>query len=257
LRGVERAAALLSRFTPERPVINLPQAARTLDVPRSTAYRLLRSLEAGGFLIYDPSRQAYRLSLTLARLGQVALAGMDLRAAARPHLERLVHDTGESAFLLVVEGRSAVVIDTVASDAPLRLTFPVGTPWPLHAGASNKVLLAHLPDDIVQQLLAAPLARVTASTVTDPRRLRADLARIRRQGFAYSVGELTPGVVGVAVPIHSGGRLLGALAVAGPVSRFATARVPQAVAQLTQAALAITRALEGSGNHHRQRGWQA
>lgn len=256
LRGVERATALLHRFTAEQSVVDLPQAARMLDVPRSTAYRLLRSLEAGGFLIYDASRQSYRLSLSVARLGQVALAGVDLRSVARPRLRRLVSETGESAFLLVAEGRSAVVIDTIASDAPLRLTYPVGTPWPLHAGASNLVLLAHLPEETVAEVLSAPLPRVTPRTIIDPRRLRAELARIRRRGFAHSEGELTPGIVGVAVPILSGGQLMGALAVAGPASRLSSARVPDAVARLKHAALSITHALEGTGNHHRRRGWK-
>lgn len=256
LRGVERAATLLHRFTPDRPVVDLPQAARLLDIPRSTAYRLLRSLEAGGFLIYDAPRQAYRLSLAVARLGQVALAGVDLRLVARPHLRRLVDETGESAFLLVAERRSAVVIDTVASDAPLRLTYPVGTPWPLYAGASNKVLLAHLPEETVAEVLSDPLPRITPRTITDPHRLRAEIARIRRRGFAHSVGELTPGIVGVAVPILSGGQLMGALAVAGPVSRLTAARVPQSVTRLKQAALSITHALEGAGNHYKRRGWK-
>lgn len=247
---------LLQRFTPERPAMDLPQAARALAVPRSTAYRLLRSLEAGGLLVYDAPRQSYRLSLTMARMGQVALAGVDLRLVARPYLQRLVAETGESAFLLVVEGRSAVVIDTVASDAPLRLTYPVGTPWPLHAGASNKVLLAHLPAEIMAGVLSGPLPSVTPRTLTDSSRLRAELARIRRQGFAHSVGELTPGIVGVAVPVLSGGQLLGALAVAGPVSRFGTGRVPHAVTRLKHAARAMADALEGAGNHHhKRRGW--
>jgi DNA-binding IclR family transcriptional regulator len=255
LRGVERAVALLQRFTPERPAVDLSQAARVLAVPRSTAYRLLRSLESGGLLVYDAPRQSYRLSLAMARLGQVALAGMDLRLVARPQLQRLVAETGESAFLLVVEGRSAIVIDTVASDAPLRLTYPVGTPWPLHAGASNKVLLAHLPEERIAEVLAGALPRVTPRTATDPVRLRAELARIRRRGFAYSVGELTPGIAGAAVPILAGGQQLGALAVAGPVSRLPASRVPYAVARLKHAAQSIVQSLEGVDNyHHRRRG---
>jgi DNA-binding IclR family transcriptional regulator len=257
LRGVERAVALLQGFTPQRPAVDLPRAARALDVPRTTAYRLLRSLESGGLLVYDAPRRSYRLSLAMARLGQVALSGMDLRLAARPQLHRLVTETGESAFLLVAEGRSAIVIDTVASDAPLRLTYPVGTPWPLHAGASNLVLLAHLPEERIADVLAGALPRVTPRTTTDPARLRAELARIRRRGWAYSVGELTPGIAGAAVPILAGGQLLGALAVAGPASRLSASRVPYAVERLKQAVQTMAQLLEGVGNHHqRRRGWK-
>ncbi|HXF83537.1 MAG TPA: IclR family transcriptional regulator [bacterium] len=255
LLGVQRAVRLLNRFTVDEPALDLARAARYLGVPRSTAYRVLRSLEATGILVYDRQHMAYRLSLALARLGQVALAGVDLRAVARPWLRRLVEETGESAFLLVVEGRSAIVIDMVASDAPLKLTFPVGTPWPLHAGASNKVLLAFLPEEAAAEVLAGPLPAVTPRTTTDPAELRAQLQRIRRRGYAHSVGELTPGVVGIAVPIRSRGQLLGGLAVAGPLSRLPVSRVPQAVDRLKRAAEEIAQGVEGTGTH-KPRGWK-
>lgn len=255
LRGVQRAVKLLNRFTLDEPALDLTRAARYLSIPRSTAYRVLRSLEAGGLLVYDRHHMAYRLSLALARLGQVALAGVDLPVVSRPWLRALVEETGESAFLLVAEGRSAIVIDMVASDAPLKLTFPVGTPWPLHAGASNKVLLAYLPEAAAAEVLAAPLPPVTPRTMTDARELRAQLQRIRRRGYAYSVGELTPGVVGIAVPILSGGQLLGGLAVAGPVSRLPVARVPQVVGRLKQASDEIAHAVEGTGTQ-KPRGWK-
>ena len=166
-----------------------------------------------------------------------------------------MEETAESAFLLVVEGRSAIVIDMLASDEPLKLTFPVGTPWPLHAGASNKVLLAYLPEEVVAEILATPLPRVTPRTTVDPRELRAHLQRIRRRGYAYSVGELTPGVVGIAVPIQSAGQLMGALAVTGPLSRLPVSRVPQVVDRLRQASEEIAQAMDGAGTQ-RRRGWK-
>src|SRR3972149_4840352 len=107
LRGVERAVTLLNRFTIDDPALNLPRAARYLNVPRSTAYRVLRSLEAGGLLVYDRQDRVYRLSLALARLGQVALAGVDLRAVSRPRLRRLGGGTGGAAVLPVGGGRAA------------------------------------------------------------------------------------------------------------------------------------------------------
>lgn len=245
LRGVERAVALLHRFTAE-PVLDLARAARHLNVSRSTAYRVLRSLEAGGLVVYDRERRTYHLSLAVARLGQAALSRIDLRSVARPYLQRLVAATGESVFLLVVEGRSAVVIDTLASEAPLKLTYPVGTPWPLHAGASNRVLLAHLPPERIEEILAGPLPRVTSRTITDPNRLRAELERVRRRGYAYSNGELTPGVAGIAVPILCAGQLMGALAVAGPSTRLRASRVPEIVKELRAAAEAIAGQLMGT-----------
>lgn len=130
--------------------------------------------------------------------------------------------------------------------SPLRLTLPVGTPWPLHAGASNRVLLAFLPPPQREEILRQPLRRITPRTITDPARLRRELDRVRRRGFAYSVGELTPGVAAVAVPVLAQGRLLGGLTVAGPEARLTPGRVPGIVRRLQAAAKALARDLLGT-----------
>jgi DNA-binding IclR family transcriptional regulator len=257
LKSIDRVATLLNHFSARRPTLDLREASHALDVPRSTAYRLLRSMEASGLLVFDEARGTYRLSMGLARLGQVAVGGIDLQGVCRPYLRRLVEETGESSFLLIVEGGAAVVIDTQESEAPLKLTLPVGMPWPLHAGASNKVLLANLPAEEQAAYLQRPLARVTSRTVTDPKRVLRELARIRRQGYAISTGEMTPGVVGVAVPILSGGRLLGALAVAGPVSRLPSHRLPYIVARLKVAAAGVVSDLGGTATQTKSRRWTA
>ncbi len=246
LRSIQRAAGVLRLFSVDRPALTLRDVAWSLDVPRSTAHRLLRSLEHAGFLVHDPVTQTYRLGLWLVRLGEVAVDSVDLRAAARAHLRALAAETGESAFLLVVQGGSAVVVDVQESQSPLRLTLPVGTPWPLHAGASNRVLLAFLPPPQREEILRQPLRRITPRTITDPARLRRELDRVRRRGFAYSVGELTPGVAAVAVPVLAQGRLLGGLTVAGPEARLTPGRVPGIVRRLQAAAKALARDLLGT-----------
>lgn len=252
LRTIQRAAEVLRRFSVHRPTWGLREVARSLGLPRSTAHRLLRAMETAGFLVYDPEGQTYRLGLWLAQLGEVAMASVDLRTASRPYLRSLAAETGESALLLVVQGSSAVVIDVQETSSPLRLTLPVGTPWPLHAGASNRVLLAYLPAHQQEEILRRPLARITPRTITDPHWLRRELDRVRRRGFAYSVGELTPGVAAVAVPILAQGRLLGGLAVAGPAGRLTPGRVPGVVRRLREAAQAIARDLIGTTHETRE-----
>lgn len=246
LRSVQRAAEVLRLFSVDRPVLGLGEVARSLAVPRSTAHRLLRAMEQAGFLAHDPETYTYRLGLWLVRLGEVAVDSVDLRNAARPYLRELAAETGESAFLLVVQGTSAVVVEVQESQSPLRLTLPVGTPWPLHAGASNRVLLAFLPPAQQEEVLRRPLRRITPRTITDADRLRRELARVRRRGFAYSVGELTPGVAAVAVPVLVQGKLLGGLTVAGPEGRLTPGRLPAIVRRLRHASEAIARDLLGT-----------
>lgn len=245
LKTVERALSLLGLFDDGRRAVGLPEVAALLRLPRSTAHRLLASLEGGGLLVYDRRAREYRLSLKVARLGDIARRSVDLRAVARGYLQRLVRETGESAFLLVVQDTSAIVIDVEESGHPLKLTLPVGTPWPLHAGASNRVMLAYLPPEQVAAYLARPLEQVTSRTLTDPAALAAELDATRRRGYAYSVGELTPDVAGVGVPILADGLLVGGLSVAGPASRLGPERVGAVVAALQLAAAGIARAIEG------------
>jgi DNA-binding IclR family transcriptional regulator len=245
LKTVGRALSLLDLFDDGRRSVRLPEVAALLQLPRSTAHRLLASLEDGGLLVYDRRAREYRLSLRVARLGDIARRSIDLRAVARGYLERLVRDTGESAFLLVVQDASAIVIDVEESGHPLKLTLPIGKPWPLHAGASNRVMLAYLPSDQIRAYLTRPLEQVTPQTITDPAVLAAELDDTRQRGYAYSVGELTPDVAGVAVPILAHGLLVGGLSVAGPAFRLREERVGAVVAALRQAAAEIARTLEG------------
>lgn len=241
LQSVDRALALLELFSPARPRLGVAQVAGELGIGKSTAHRLLSTLAARGYLLYDRDTRLYRLGLAVVRLAHAALAAFDLREVARPHLRWLALETGESAFLLVEREGSAVVLESVESEQPLKLTLPAGLPWPLHAGASNKVLLAYLPEDRIERYLAGPLPRVTERTQVDPDRLRTELAAIRRRGYAYSDSELTPGVAAFAVPVIAGGQLLGAVAVAGPTVRFTAARRPEILAAVQRAAAAVGR----------------
>lgn len=219
LQSVDRALASLELFSSTQPSIGLAAAAEALGTTKSTVHRVFTTLEARGYLRYDSRTREYHLGLATIRLGNVALASLDILSVARPHLHRLAEALGESLFLLITQGDHAVVLDHVAS-GHLRLSLSPGLPWPLHAGASNKALLAHLPPDQIAAYLTKPLISMTEETVIDPDQLRTDLAQIRSQGYAWSVGELTPDIGTYAVPIMDGPEMLGGLAVAGPSSRL-------------------------------------
>lgn len=220
LQSLDRALATLELFTASRTTLNLIEVAERLGTGKSTAHRLLSTLEARGYVAYHPRTREYTLGLAAVRLGYVALAGLDLRRVAMPHLRRLSEQLEEAALLLVVEGDSAVVLDHADYGHPMQLTLQRGLPWPLHAGASNKVLLAHLPPDRIERYLSKRLPAMTGQTTTDPAVLRAQLAEIRAQGHARSVGELTPEVEAFAVPILDGELLLGGLTISGLASRM-------------------------------------
>jgi IclR family acetate operon transcriptional repressor len=241
IQSLDRALSAFELFTATRSAIGLTEAATALRVGKSTIHRLFSTLVARGYLSYDPRTRDYRLGLAVIRIGNLALASLDLRRVAMSHLKRLADETEESAFLLVVSGDSAVVLDWVESKQPLRMALQPGLPWPLHAGASNKVLLAHLPPERIASYIDGPLQKITNQTPGDRLLLIQDLDLIRAQGYAWSVGELTPDVGAFAVPILDRDDLLGGIAVAGPASRIGAKE--QVVSNLQHAAREIAREL--------------
>lgn len=247
VQSVDRALRILNMFEGDGTAVRLIDVARTLSIAKSTAHRLLTTLELHGYVWFDEAARVYHLGLGAVRLGQRALAGIDLRRAALPHLRRLTRATGETSFLLAVRGDRAVILESTTGGQTLQLTLPIGDPWPLHAGASNLILLAFLPPQEIDEYLARPLERYTGRTEVDPERLRRRVAAIRRQGYAFTVGELSENIGAVAVPILDGDVLLGGLCVAGISHNFPESRVPELVALLRAAAGEIARELGAEG----------
>jgi len=135
-------------------------------------------------------------------------------------MRRIAKETGETVSLIIHVDLRGVCIEQVCPERELRYVNTLGRPVPLHAGASRKVLLAFLPKEIVESVLAAPLERITDHTVIDANQLRQQLAQIRRSGYAISHGEHIEGVSGIAVPVWGPtGQVAASLSVAGPSTR--------------------------------------
>lgn len=241
LKTVDRALQVLLQFDQEHPEWSSSELAQSLGLHRSIVYRILTTLERRGFVTQVGRRGRFRLGSRLVELGNVVLAGIDLRQIAHPIIARLVRETGETAFLTVVSGDESICIDKVDSPQQVRVTLTIGGRYPLYAGASNKILLAYLPAQVVDDLIAGGLEPITPHTITDSSQLKENLATIRELGWAYTVGELTPGVAAIAVPLsNSNDTLVAALSIAGLASRFGEDRLPALINTTRQAANEIS-----------------
>jgi DNA-binding IclR family transcriptional regulator len=241
LKTVDRALQVLLQFDEGHPEWSSSELAQSLGLHRSIVYRILSTLERRGFVTQNDQRGRFRLGLKLVELGNVVLTGIDLRQVAHPTMARLVKETSESTFLTVVSGDESVCIDKIDSPQHVRVTLTIGGRYPLYAGASNKILLAHLPSDTVEDLIARGLESITPQTITDVTQLKHNLAAIRQEGWAFTVGELTPGVAALAVPLlNSNDALVAALSIAGLASRFDEDRLPALINATRQAAEEIS-----------------
>lgn len=224
----------------ETPVLSVQQASAELEVAPSTAHRILAMLRHRGFVEQDPDTRGYRAGPVLTEVGLSALGELDIRRDARPQLERLVAELGETAHLTVLRGTRVLFIDGVESSEVLRAAARIGQSLPAHATASGNVMLAALPDETILQLYPEErLEPVTKRTVTSRRTLLRRLVQIRERGFAVNDGESEEDVVAVAAAILArNGTPRGAITVAGPATRFsreAAERAAQAVRAATAA----------------------
>jgi DNA-binding IclR family transcriptional regulator len=187
-----------------------------LDLPRTTVYRILNTLQFHD-MVRRSSEGSYRLGprlLALAARAGVDSHDFDLAALALPHLERLATETGEGCKVSVVDRETVLVVAAIDGQREYALTVIPGQRQPLHAGAASKVLLASLSKTELEKRLAQPLVRYTNRTFTNPKRLAAELARIRRQGWAEDKGEYSPSVHAYAAPIRDqNGKVIAALSV--------------------------------------------
>jgi len=245
LQILERAFAILEVFSAEHPEWRATEIARELSLPVPTTHRILTALSRLGYTRQDPSTRRFRLGPAAVRLAERAQAGSDLAAVARETLRRLTEATGETALLTVVspDRTRGVCLERVETSQPLRLSVQPGRQLPLHAGASQKVLLAFMRPEEIERIATGPLEALCHATITDGELLRHELASIRTQGWASSFEETNIGVWGVAVPVLSPTGIACAVGIAGPSPRLSTGRVRRDLLLVHEAARSIATAL--------------
>lgn len=219
MRSVDRVAAILNFLGEESPQPIWQIAAET-GLPRPTVFRLVKALARQGFVMRDDG-VGYRLGPRLMFLAMKSSGAVDLKSAARPVMEWLARETGETTALQLRVGSSRVCVELVESSQMVRRVIEVNTPMPVHCGASGKALLAWLPEARAAELIGkGPLQRFTEHTITDPDELMAELRAIRKVGYAISFGERMGDGNAIAAPILSStGEVLGAVAVLAPAHR--------------------------------------
>lgn len=243
-QAVLRAVSLLKAFTADRPERGLADLSRQLGLHKATAYRLLTALESEGMVERSPGGEAYRLGAELLALGSRAQGAGDLRIAGRPELEALAHETRETATLEVLLGDEVLILEEAMGSHVIGSMPSVGTRWPAHATSTGKVLLAHRPEWREYAASRKRLAALTPRTVTDPRVLERELARIRERGYATSVEELEPGFVALAAPVRTAaGDVVAAVSVGGPRTRLTHDRVAEIAGRLPGVAARVSERL--------------
>ena len=242
VQSVDRALTILTVLA-RLGQAGVSEVAAELGVHKSTAFRLLSTLECHDFVEQTEDRGKYRLGLGLSRLAGASSARLDLVQQARPVCRQLAADCGETVNIAVLSERSALYVDQVSAGSMLPSHNWVGQHIPLHATSNGKVLLSGLEADEVDRR-ATELPSYTQLTVTDRAELHRQLATVREQGYAVAADELEVGLTALAAPVRSAhGDVIASVSVSGPTFRLTDAKVHDLVPVVVAAGTEVSRRL--------------
>jgi DNA-binding IclR family transcriptional regulator len=230
--------------------MSLGELTAAIGLHKSTVHRLLMVLEGHRLVDKSSLHGHYRLGMKLFELGSRAVANLNLRERARPRLEWLVSQTGETVHLCVMDRGEMLYIDKLEPERSLRISSTIGKRVGVHCSAVGKAMLACLPERTAREILRQRgMAVRTSHTLTAPDELIADLERTRNRGYALDNEEAEEGVCCVAAPIFDGvGKAIAAISISGPAFRFNQEKR----ASMIEALRHVTRELsDAMGSQHR------
>lgn len=237
VRAVERTIDILQAFTAERQELSLPEIALAADLPKTTVYRILSTLEQRNLVVLDAQQGKYRLGYEFIRMGSVAQAGNSLPRVARAEMEWVTKQTGQTCNLYIRDGMERRCIAQVEGTEYVRRFSFLGAKYPLYCGA-GKLLLAYAEPAFREMYFhTVKLERYTENTVMDRETLERELDEIRSAGYSATRGERDALTAMVSVPlVDYTGRVVATITVSGPVYLFTEKNVQQYRACLTKAA---------------------
>lgn len=232
----------------DRP-LGLTEIANRLGMAKSNVHRLLQALTELRYVIRDEGTATYSASIKLWELGSAVLGRLDLRRHAEGWMERLMHDSGESVHLSVLDRGEVVYVHKIDSPNPVRAYTQIGGRALAHCVATGKAMLAFQPPTVLQRM-STGLESATANSIVEPARFLQEMDKVRRQGYAVNRGEWRESVHGVAAPIVDGhGQVFAAVGLSGPAERFKPQKVRSFAEMVQHAAAEISSSLRGGTRH--------
>lgn len=220
IQVLDRAIGLLDVLATSQTGLQLAEISNRLGLHKSTVHRLLAVLEQYR-LVEKSASGKFHLGLKLFELGTQAVAGLDLRERARPHLEKLAFEASETVHLCVLDAGEVVYLEKVEPERSVRLSSSVGRRNPAHCTAVGKAILAHLPESEVDTIIhQRRLPEFTKYTITTPVALKSELEKVRTVGYARDWEEHEYGVNCLGAPVRDySGNVVAAVSISGPAFR--------------------------------------
>ena len=223
LRSLKKVFLLIDAFTAEAPEWTLADLARHVDMPKPTVHHIMTTLLEGGWIDRNVESKKFRLGVRLWEKGSLAIKQMGLRDIARPHVEALVRECGETVRLGILDAVDpswVIYIDRVEGRQTVRADSGGTVRAPSYCVATGKAMLAFQPE-VLKSVFTRQLQGYTENTLTKPADLDRDLALTRKRGYSLNASEFHGEVVGIAAPIRNHeGRVVAAVGISAPAYRL-------------------------------------
>lgn len=249
MKTVAKALKILRMFTARRIEWSVSDLAVETGLDKSNVHRLLRALGEAEFIAQDSATKRYRLGVGVLDLASNHVARLRPHEIARPHLEALSRESGETAALAVRDGLEIVVVQMTESSLPVRVTTTLGARAALHCSAAGKIYLAYGPESLFAEVVTAGLRAYTANTITRTETLRYEVARARKLGWASVDEEHEEHIRVVAAPVwNAAGAVEACVALRSPSVRLKKRDFAMQAQRVTWVAQAISRDLGFDGS---------
>lgn len=219
---MDKALKILELFNVRGKELTVTEINNLLTLNKASTFRIIKNLEDAGYLEKDPDTLKYRLGLRIYYLGSLAEPNATIRKIARPFLEILNEQCGETVHLAVLHQGEALYLDKIEGKKTIRVITRIGTKLPAHCSGVGKTLLSALTEETLEKIIREKgLPRFTANTITDPNALKAELEQIQKRGYAIDNEEIEEGLKCAAAPLHdSDGKVLAAISISAPSESF-------------------------------------
>jgi IclR family KDG regulon transcriptional repressor len=241
IRSIDRAIDVLQTFTIDKPSLTIDEISKMTRIPNSTVYRILYTLERRGLVQFDKNSLTYKPGFRLIEFGSLISSVLDVRQEAEKILIDLHFKTRQTVLMAVCDGDQIVYIFNRENYDGLKFSSMVGQRRPFIYGVLGPVLLAYLPDNLIERILDMPIPKHTPYTVTDKTIIRQRLQQIKDDGFYVEANETNIGVIGIGAPVFDARRqVIAAVGVIGPTVQLVDNEFEQAKAALLHAVKEIS-----------------
>jgi DNA-binding IclR family transcriptional regulator len=244
-KALAKALQVLRKFDSSRPEWGIAELARSTGLDKSHVSKIVREFVLEKYLVQDLDSRRYQIGPRALTLGAGYLAASKFSRYGTRVIRSLVAQTGFTVTLNIVEDRSVLFIACVKGSTVADASFSIGSYIPMHATAAGKISMAYLPPAVVGNLIDnTELPAITQASIRDPIVLRREIAEVRKKGYAKTCGESTPGVCGIAAPVHDqDSNYIGAISVLLPLDMLRTRTEHEFIDPVRDAARNLSRQL--------------